>query len=181
MTQEKEQKTILSISGMTCAICAQTIETQLLKIKGVTKAIVNLAAEKAIIDYDQNIVDQKTIEETIFKIGYKVIHEKVSIQITDMSCITCAQTIERILNEKEGVYKASVNFATEKATVEYNSEEISLAGIKKLIQDNHFINKRFNAILLLFNKFKKLSLDKNSYSISLEVVTGSILNNFSSL
>ena len=52
-----------------------------------------------------------------------------------MSCVNCAQSIEKALNNKEGVYKATVNFATEKVTVEYNPEQLSLAGIKKTIQD----------------------------------------------
>jgi Cu+-exporting ATPase len=52
-----------------------------------------------------------------------------------MSCINCAKSIEKALNSREGVYSATVNFATEKVTAEYNREQISVAGIKKIIQD----------------------------------------------
>jgi len=52
-----------------------------------------------------------------------------------MHCATCAQTIEKALKEKEGVYKAVVNFALETATVEYNPAQVSLEGIKKTIRD----------------------------------------------
>ena len=94
-----------------------------------------MAAEKALIDYNPDIVDQKTIEDTITEVGYQVIHEKVSIQVGGMTCVNCAKTIEKALNAKEGVYNAVVNFATERVLVEYNPEQIGLAGIKKTIQD----------------------------------------------
>ncbi|RLI47189.1 heavy metal translocating P-type ATPase [Candidatus Bathyarchaeota archaeon] len=132
---KKSKKTVLNIGGMSCVTCAQTIEKKLSKLKGVTRATVNFAAEKAIIDYDPNIVDQKTIEDAIVEVGYKVVHESVFLKISGMTCVTCAQTIEKALNEKEGIYKASVNFALEKAAVEYDPEQISVAGIIKVIRD----------------------------------------------
>ncbi len=132
---KKSRKVVLDIGGMSCVTCAQTIEKKLSKLKGVAKATVNFAAEKAIVDYDPNSLEQKTIEDAIVEVGYKVVHESVFLKITGMSCVTCAQTIEKALNEKEGIYKASVNFALEKATVEYNPEQIGVAGIRKVIQD----------------------------------------------
>jgi Cu+-exporting ATPase len=132
---KKSRKIVLNIGGMSCVTCAQTIEKKLSKLKGVTRATVNFAAEKAIVDYDPNVVNQKTIEDAIVEVGYKVVHESVFLKISGMTCVTCAQTIEKALNEKEGIYKASVNFAIEKATVEYNPEQISVAGIRKVIQD----------------------------------------------
>jgi Cu+-exporting ATPase len=120
---------------MSCINCARAIEKGLSKLNGVTHATVNLAAEKAIIEYNPAIVDQKAIEDTIVQVGYQVIHEKIVLQIGGMSCINCAKSIEKALSNKEGVYNATINFATEKLTVEYNSEQISVAGIKKTVQD----------------------------------------------
>jgi Cu+-exporting ATPase len=134
-TEKKDKKVVLDIGGMSCVTCSQTIEKRLSKLDGVTSAIVNFAAEKAIVDYDPNALDPKTIEDAIIEVGYKVVHESVTIKITGMTCVTCAQTIEKALNEKEGIYKASVNFALETATIEYNPQQISIAGIRKVIQD----------------------------------------------
>ncbi len=120
---------------MTCINCAHTIEKALSKLNGVTQATLNLAAEKAIVDYNPNIVDQKAIEETITGAGYKVIHEKINLQVGGMTCVNCAKTIEKALNSREGVYNATVVFAAEKVAVEYNPDQISLAAIKKVIQD----------------------------------------------
>ncbi len=135
MAKEEKRRIVLDIGGMHCATCAQTIEKRLPKLKGVIYATVNLAAEKAIIDYDPNVTDQKTIEDAICGVGYRVIHQNVTLQISGMHCAICAQTIEKALKQKEGVYKAVVNFALETATVEYNPAQISLAGIKKVIRD----------------------------------------------
>ena len=135
MTKGEKKRIVLDIGGMHCATCAQTIEKRLPKLKGVIYATVNLAAEKAIIDYDPNVTDQKAIEEVISEVGYKVVHQSVTLKIGGMHCAVCAQTIEKVLNKKEGVYKATVNLALETATVEYNAAQISLAGIKKVIRD----------------------------------------------
>jgi P-type Cu+ transporter len=135
MSQTKTKKIALNIGGMSCVNCSRAIEKALGKLNGVTHATVNLAAEKALIDYNPDIVDQKTIEDTITEVGYQVIHEKISIQVGGMTCVNCAKSIEKALNTKEGIYNAVVNFATERVLVEYNSEQIGLAGIRKTIQD----------------------------------------------
>jgi Cu+-exporting ATPase len=135
MVKEEKKRIVLDIGGMHCATCAQTIEKRLPKLKGVIYATVNLAAEKAIIDYDPNVTDQEAIEDTISEVGYRVIHQNVTLKLSGMHCAVCAQTIEKALNQKEGVYKAAVNFALETATVEYNPAQISLEGIKKAIRD----------------------------------------------
>jgi len=135
MVKEEKKRIVLDIGGMSCVTCAQTIEKQLPKLKGILHATINFAAEKAIIDYNPDVVDQKAIEEAIAEVGYRVIHQSVSLKISGMHCAVCAQTIEKALNKKEGVYKAVVNFALETATVEYNPEQISLEGIKKVIRD----------------------------------------------
>jgi Cu+-exporting ATPase len=135
MSQEKTKKIVLNIGGMSCINCARTIEKYVSKLNGVTHVTVNLAAEKAIIDYNPDKVDQKAIEATITDIGYQVIHEKTVIPVGGMTCINCAKTIEKALNNKEGVYSAVVNFAAEQVTVEYNPEQISLPAIKKTITD----------------------------------------------
>jgi Cu+-exporting ATPase len=47
----------------------------------------------------------------------------VELEITGMTCASCAARIERKLNRMEGV-QASVNYATEKASVEYDPEAV---------------------------------------------------------
>ncbi|MFQ5997397.1 MAG: heavy metal translocating P-type ATPase [Dehalococcoidales bacterium] len=59
--------------------------------------------------------------------------EKATIPVTGMTCTTCAATIEKGLIATSGVEQARVNFASEKASVEYDPNQISLSKIKDTI------------------------------------------------
>ncbi|MFH1779113.1 MAG: heavy metal translocating P-type ATPase [Candidatus Omnitrophota bacterium] len=61
--------------------------------------------------------------------------EKVTIPIEGISCSSCVAKIEHALKRQQGVITANVNFATKKATIEYNPSEINLAGLKKVIEN----------------------------------------------
>ncbi len=69
-----DQKQItLPITGMTCANCAATIQRTLeKKVAGVVGATVNLATEKARVEYDPSQVSRRDLVEAIEKIGYSV-------------------------------------------------------------------------------------------------------------
>ncbi len=59
--------------------------------------------------------------------------ERARIPITGMTCTTCAATIEKGLAETAGIEQTRVNFASEKASIEYDPSKISLAKIKDTI------------------------------------------------
>ena len=61
--------------------------------------------------------------------------EKANIIITGMTCTNCAATIEKGLAETPGVDKANVNFASEKASVEYDPEKVDLKTLHKTISE----------------------------------------------
>jgi len=72
----EQSKVTLKIGGMTCASCASVIEYGLKKEKGINSASVNLASEKAFIDFDSQKISEKQIEKAINDLGYKVVGEK---------------------------------------------------------------------------------------------------------
>jgi len=59
--------------------------------------------------------------------------KKVKLYLEDLSCPDCAKKIEKILNKTEGVNKADVHFATGKANVEYDPENINVEGLKDAV------------------------------------------------
>jgi len=59
--------------------------------------------------------------------------EKAHIHITGMTCTTCAATVEKGLSNTLGVEQANVNFASEKASIEYDPSKVNLAKIKSTI------------------------------------------------
>lgn len=112
------RKIIVPIEGMHCAACAQTIEKALNNKEGVN-AVVNFAGEEAVIEYDPDKITVNEIVKVVQDAGYDVKKRVTEASITDMHCATCAVNISNALNKKEGVLKAHVNFASEKAYIEY--------------------------------------------------------------
>ncbi|HRY54415.1 MAG TPA: heavy metal-associated domain-containing protein, partial [Spirochaetia bacterium] len=127
----------LTITGMSCAACAQASERAVKKLPGVREATVNFATEKLSLRYDDGELDEAAIVAAIEKAGYGVLAEKksktASIPIGGMSCASCAAAIERAVGKLPGVASASVNFATEVASVEYDPAQVRLSGIKAAI------------------------------------------------
>ena len=69
------KKIILSIDGMTCSACSNGLEKYLNKQDGIISAGVNLVMANAIIEYDENILNQTKIEEFIKRAGFKSLGE----------------------------------------------------------------------------------------------------------
>ncbi|WP_112179158.1 heavy metal translocating P-type ATPase [Paraliobacillus zengyii] len=125
------KKIDVAITGMTCASCSTRIEKALNKMDGV-KANVNLALEKASIQYDEEKVSVTDLSEKISKIGYDIGTEKVEFDIYGMTCSACSARIEKVLNKMDGV-KASVNLTTEKGLVEYQPGIVSVDQITEKV------------------------------------------------
>jgi P-type Cu+ transporter len=131
----KLKETNLQISGMTCAACAVRIEKGLNKLEGVEQANVNLALEKSAIKYDPSKIKMEDLQKKIQDLGYDVVTEKAEFDITGMTCAACSARIEKGLNKLDGVLKANVNLALEKATVEYHPSVISQADVIKKVEN----------------------------------------------
>lgn len=124
MSDPSTKRIELPIAGMTCAACSARIEKTLNRLPGV-KAGVNLAAEKAQIDYDELLTTPAELVRTIEKTGFSVPGRTVELQLIGMTCAACASRIEKVLNKINGV-EATVNFATEKARVAFNPALVEL-------------------------------------------------------
>ena len=115
-----DKSVTLPVTGMTCATCALNIERTLNKVEGVKEANVNFATEQAAVSFDPEKVQLKELADKIHDAGYGIAAATVEIPVTGMTCVNCAMNIERALRKKvPGVVHASVNFATERASVGY--------------------------------------------------------------
>ncbi|HAE62118.1 MAG TPA: heavy metal translocating P-type ATPase, partial [Eubacteriaceae bacterium] len=105
----------------------------------VQSANVNFATEKLSVEYDENKSDLDKIKEAVEKAGYGVQEDakdnirEVMIPISGMTCASCANAVERAVKKLPGVNEASVNFATEKAMVSYDSSKTRISEIKDAI------------------------------------------------
>ncbi|MGA2671414.1 MAG: heavy metal translocating P-type ATPase, partial [Dehalococcoidia bacterium] len=119
---------------MTCTTCAATIEKGLSETPGVEQANVNFASEKASIKYDPTKVDLAKIKDTVSQLGYGVATKKSIFPVGGMTCASCVARVEEALSSVPGVISASVNLASEKATVEY-LEGTGLADLRRAVKD----------------------------------------------
>jgi Cu+-exporting ATPase len=128
------QEITLLIEGMNCAACANRIEKGLRKLEGVEKATVNFALERASVKHDPRVVSISQIEAEIRALGYGVRKETVELDIGGMSCAACAARIEKGLSRLPGVTRANVNFALERATVEYLPGQLQAEELVKRVE-----------------------------------------------
>lgn len=106
----------LPVTGMTCASCVMRVEKALKTVIGVRDASVNLATEEAAVSADAG-VSTAALVAAVHKSGYEVATKEVSLLVAGMTCASCVGRVEKALLKVSGVSSASVNLATEKATI----------------------------------------------------------------
>ena len=62
----------------------------------------------------------------------------IKLKIEGMHCTGCSSRLEKVLNNVEGVEKATVSFAEKEAIITYNEEKISEKQIKSEIEEAGF-------------------------------------------
>lgn len=60
----------LTLTGLTCASCVNTVESSLKAISGVRSAAVNLMTNKAKVEYDVHVVGPRNLVKAIEELGY---------------------------------------------------------------------------------------------------------------
>jgi Cu+-exporting ATPase len=122
------------VQGMTCASCVSHVERALKQLEGVHEATVNLATEKASVSFDPARTSLPALLDAIERSGYKPVAAEATLAIHGMTCASCVGRVERALQQLDGVLAASVNLATERATVNYLPEAIGLGQLKAAVR-----------------------------------------------
>ncbi|TLX79352.1 MAG: copper-translocating P-type ATPase [Thaumarchaeota archaeon] len=133
--EEQTKRTVLKIGGMHCAGCVNSIQKSVSEVSGVSKVEVNLATEKATLEFDQTKVKFDSIEKAIEEIGYKVVYEKLTFKLGGVSDSTDAERLEQKLHQLDGIKSASVNYGSSQVNIEYNSALLSLVDIRRKITE----------------------------------------------
>ena len=134
----------LQITGMTCAACVSHVSDALLSVDGVEDVAVNLATEKATISLGESNrqsdspVDLGILGDALKDAGYGVGTRKVTLGIDGMTCAACVSHVENALTGVQGVESASVNLATERATVEYVQGVTGIADLRHAVEDSGY-------------------------------------------
>ncbi len=138
MNEESGRKTIhidLPVSGMSCASCVSHVQNALSEMNGVAEASVNFAAEKAAVVYDPSMVSVTDLVKTVIDQGYGVPVSRSNLPVKGMTCAACVSAVEKALRGLDGVVAVSVNFATEKAAIDYFPSQVGIREFKRAVRE----------------------------------------------
>lgn len=123
----------IPLEGVDSEHCALIVDNGIAKLKGIESHRVELNNKEAIIE-TQN---QETVSEavkTIRDLGYGVTTVKKSFPVLQMTCASCAVSVESMLKSQAGVVNASVNYANAKVLVEFIPSLVKVESLKKAVQ-----------------------------------------------
>ncbi len=141
------EKLTVGIKGMTCAACVRRIEQGLKDLDGVEQASVNLATEKAAVEYDPDLLSPEAIGKKIQDLGYEPLAafppesdltRKTTVSVGGMTCAACVRRVETALASMEGVKEASVNLATGRATITHGQAWAGLDETARVLSDTGY-------------------------------------------
>lgn len=120
---------------MTCAACVMHVEGGLKSVPGVVQATVNLANERATVQFNPEQTNINQMVTAVREVGYDVVVDTLTLPISGMTCAACVMHVENALRAVPGVLNATVNLATERATVELVPGAVTIAELKRAVQD----------------------------------------------
>ncbi|MEO8384904.1 MAG: copper ion binding protein, partial [Betaproteobacteria bacterium] len=123
----------IQITGMTCASCVARVEKTLKAVSGIASATVNLATETATL-HAAAPIDVANVIQAIEKSGYGVGEQTITLAITGMTCASCVGRVEQALRRVPGVLKATVNLATERATIQIAAGAVTAEALLEAVK-----------------------------------------------
>ncbi len=144
------------IDGISCQACVARIEKSVGKIPGVDSATVNGVSEILTVDFDEKNLTAGDIVKTVSELGYGIEEKKselkkASLKIGGMTCQACVKRVEKAVGKIKGVSEGNVNLATEKLSLKYDEDSVSLDEIKKSVLDAGYTiedEKKINSVTL---------------------------------
>jgi Cu+-exporting ATPase len=125
----------LPVQGMTCAGCVSHVEGALKELPGVSGVAVNLATNKASLDYDPSQVTLPNLTRAIDQAGYTVPTAELTLQVSGMTCASCVAHVEGALTELDGVTQAVVNLGLGTARVAYIPGVVTTTAMKRAVRE----------------------------------------------
>lgn len=124
----------IPLEGVESEHCALIIDKGLSNVTGVLSHKVELNNNKAVITSLPNNETLIKSVKTIRDLGYEVTTFKKNFSVSNMTCASCASSVQSILENQTGVISASVNYANTVAQVEYIPTIIEPKELKNALQ-----------------------------------------------
>ena len=125
----------LPIGGMPLKEHSAHLESALRAVEGVDEATLNRTTGKLEVRYDAQKVDVAQLVAAVRSVGFHVGGANVRIGIENLRCASCVKFIEDELKATQGVLNATVNIATQEATVDYLPQNTTLSQLNAAIEE----------------------------------------------
>ncbi|MGN8808488.1 heavy-metal-associated domain-containing protein [Absicoccus porci] len=130
-TNEKLVKKTMLIEGMACNHCAATVHHALVRVPGVKEANVDITKGIAEIQMAEG-TSLVELKQAVSDAGYEPIGwqgqaEKHALQVPDMMCEHCVDTIRKAVENVDGTSNVQVDLDTKSVTFEANKQAFSQA------------------------------------------------------
>lgn len=123
----------IPLEGVESEHCALIVGNGIAQLKGVESHRVELNNKQAIIK-TQNQDTVLEVVKAIRDLGYGVTTIKKSFPVLQMTCASCAVSVESILKSQTGVIDASVNYANAQVIVEFIPSLVQVESLRKTVQ-----------------------------------------------
>ncbi|PIA38449.1 hypothetical protein AQUCO_02800276v1 [Aquilegia coerulea] len=143
-----EAKALFCVIGMTCAVCAGSVEKAIKRLPGIREAVVDVLNNRAQVLFYPVLVKKETIQDSIEDVGFKatLIEEEMiersvhifRIHIKGIACTSCTRTMEFALQGIHGVQNLQVILETEEAEIQYDPKIVSHNLLIEAIEDTGF-------------------------------------------
>ena len=124
----------LPVCGLPLKEHSTHLESALRAVDGVDEVKVNVKAHRLEVEYDAQKVDVARLVSAVKSTGFQVGGTKVKIGIENLRCASCVKFIEDELKSTQGVLNATVNIATQEATVDYLPQNTTMSQLNAAIE-----------------------------------------------
>lgn len=119
MATENDTSIYIPLEGVESEHCALIVDKGLSKVPGITAHKVELNNSRAVVNTNGDIEVLPQAVKAIRDLGYDVDTVKKNFPVLNMSCASCANSSQSILENQPGVIQVAVNYANATAQVEY--------------------------------------------------------------
>ena len=123
----------IPLEGVDSEHCALIVDNSIAKLKGIESHRVELNNREAVIQSNNQDAVSDAVK-IIRDLGYGVTTLKKSFPVLQMTCASCAVSVESIIKSQIGVVNASVNYANANVSVEFIPSLIQVEGLRKAVQ-----------------------------------------------
>lgn len=133
MATEIKTPLYIPLEGVESEHCALIVDNGLTEVKGIKSHKVELNNRRAVITSDNSETLPQAVK-AIRDLGYGVTTAKKTFPVLQMTCASCAVSVESIIKAQTGVVAAAVNFANASVMVEYIPGITNPQVLKKAVQ-----------------------------------------------